>query len=397
MHRDLVDRLRWIDDAAFLRALNFCMLLPGPEAQQLATYIGWRLHGVAGGIAAGSLFVLPSIGVLLFLSWLVATQSRWPVVAGMLYGVQPVVVAIVADALIKIGHRVLHRPIQFGLAAAAFAALFFFSAPFPAVIGCAALAGAIAGRVGAPPAMPPAPAAPAGDPAEAGGRPGPRPALVRVAKVVGLCVLLWAIPVGALWFVRGPDDVIVRQAFFFTRAAFVTFGGAYAVLTYVADAAVNRFGWLGAPQMVQGLGLAESTPGPLIMVVQFVGFMGAWNLAPGGPRLPVAILAALVTTFVTFLPSFMFIFAGAPFIERLTGQRRIQDALSGILSAVVGVILNLTVFFAARVLAPIPGGPDRFAIVAAIIAFAILRWTSIPMPALLGLGGLAGLVRALAL
>jgi chromate transporter len=390
MHRDLVDRRGWIDDAAFLRALNFCMLLPGPEAQQLATYIGWRLNGVAGGIAAGALFVLPSVGVLLFLSWLAATQSRWPAIAGILYGVQPMVVAIVADALIRIGRRVLRRTFHVALAAAAFVALFFLSAPFPAVIAGAALAGSVAGRIAAPRiGAPPAPEV---------ARAAPRrlPALVRVAKVVGLCAILWAIPIGTLWILRGPDDVIVRQAIFFTQAAFVTFGGAYSVLTYVADAAVYRFGWLSASQMVQGLGLAESTPGPLIMVLQFVGFMGAWNLAAGGARLPVAILAGLVTTFVTFLPSFMFIFAGAPFIEGLAARPRIQDALTGIMSAVVGVILNLTVFFTTRVLAPAPGHLDPFAFVSAAVAFALLRWTPIPMPAVLGLGGLAGMILALA-
>ncbi len=404
MHRDLVDRRRWIDEAAFLRALNFCMILPGPEAQQLATYIGWRLHGVAGGIVAGSLFVLPSIGVLLFLSWLVATQSRWPVVAGLLYGVQPVVVAIVADALLKIGRRVLHRPYQIGLAAAAFIALFFFSVPFPAVIGAAALVGIAAGRF-ASRSVPPTAAegstvkAGSGRSVLAGSAGGTRSrwtAVGRVARVVGVCAILWAIPVGILWITRGPDDVVVRQAIFFTQAAFVTFGGAYSVLTYVAEAAVNRFGWLSAAEMVQGLGLAESTPGPLIMVLQFVGFMGAWNLAPGEARLPVAILGALVTTFVTFLPSFMFIFAGAPFIETLASRRRIQDALAGVMAAVVGVILNLTVFFGARVLAPASGGVDRFAIVSALLAFAILRWRPLPLPVLLGAGGLAGVALALA-
>jgi chromate transporter len=387
MHRELAARRGWIGERAFLRALNFCMILPGPEAQQLATYIGWSLHGTAGGLAAGALFVLPSVAVLLLLSWLAAAHAGVPAIAGILYGVQPIVVAIVADAVIRIGRRATRHAVLLGFAAAAFAALRGFGVPFPAIIAAAALLG-----VGFSPLFPGVFAAPGG----ASSRPRTAyPPVSRAVRITALFAVLWAVPVGGLWLLRGGGDVLVREALFFTRAAFVTFGGAYAVLAYIADVAVQRFAWLTADQMVQGLGLAESTPGPLIMVTQFVGFLGAWNHA--GPHDPLwnGVLGALVTTWVTFLPSFLFIFVGAPYIEALAASRRVQAALTGVTAAVVGVILNLAVFFGERVLWTPAGGLDRFALFLALLSFAALRLTRLSVPALVGAGAALGVARAL--
>ncbi len=348
MHRELVERRRWVSEELFLRALNFCMLLPGPEAQQLATYIGWRLHGVRGGLVAGAFFVIPSIFVLLFLSWLAVAHHRSPVVRGLFYGIQPVVVAIVAQAVLRIGKRALRRPALYLFAAAAFVALYFFSVPFPLIILAAALAGLLLERswpqVFRGNAVPAEVTAVDGCPAHA------QPSFGRLVRVTLVFVLLWTLPVGSLWWARGTDDVVTQEAFFFTTAAFVTFGGAYAVLSYVADVCVRDYRWLDAAQMVQGLGLAESTPGPLIMVTQYVGFLGAWHHAGARDPLANGLLGALVTTYVTFLPCFFFIFAGAPYIERLTTNPRLQAALTSVTAAVVGVILHLAVFFATRVL-----------------------------------------------
>lgn len=388
MHREIVERRRWVPEDRFLRALNFCMILPGPEAQQLATYIGWSLHGARGGLAAGMFFVLPSVVVLLVLSWLAAAHSGVPAIAGLLYGVQPVVVAIVADAVLKVGRRSLRHAVLAAFAAAAFLLLRFAGIPFPAIVAGAALCGVLLR-----PVLPRVfGAAGHGAATPAGKAPAP-PALSRTAGLVALFACLWAVPVLTLWLLRGGGDVVVRQALFFTQAAFVTFGGAYAVLSYISDVAVNDFAWLGADQMVQGLGLAESTPGPLIMVTQFVGFLGAWNHAGARDPLLNGVLGALVTTYVTFLPCFLFIFAGAPYVEALAGARRVQAALTGVTAAVVGVILNLAVFFGARVLLPVPGTVDPFALALAAASFGALRLTRTPVPALVLAGALIGMLR----
>jgi chromate transporter len=392
MHRELVDRKRWVTDAQFLRALNFCTLLPGPEAQQLAIYIGWRLHGLWGGIVAGAWFVIPSIFVLMFLSWLVAAHGDVPLVAGLLYGVQAVVIAIVVEAVVRVGKRALRHPLLYAIAAAAFIALFFLHIPFPLVIIAAGLAGFLLqsrwpevfraqGHGGAAHRSE----------TEAEAEPAQYPPLSRLLKILGIFLVLWAIPVGALWLWRGGGDVLVQEALFFTGAAFVTFGGAYAVLAYIADVAVNRFDWLDAAQMVQGLGLAESTPGPLIMVTQYVGFLGAWKFHGSFDPLLNGILGALTTTYVTFLPCFMFIFAGAPYIEALAGNTRLQASLTAITAAVVGVILNLAVFFALRVLFPEGGGFDVFAALMAVIAYLVVWRFKVQIYYLVPAGALIGL------
>ncbi len=399
MQHELVDRKGWVSQSQFVRALNFCMILPGPEAQQLAIYIGWRLHGILGGIVAGSFFVIPSIFVLLALSWMVVASSDVIAIRGLLYGVQPVVTAIVASAVLRIGKKTL---CHWGLAVyagAAFVALHFFDVPFPYVIGTAALSGTILERswphifasckIGHDTCT---------DTEIQGNsqNQNSRPSIWRNLKLLVTFFLLWGIPVAALWVWKGPLDVLVQEAILFSKAAFVTFGGAYAVLTYIADMAVNHHGWLDAHQMVQGLGLAESTPGPLIMVTQYIGFIAAWNMHGNFHPLFYATLGALIATYMTFLPCFFFIFLGAPYIELLSGNHRIQAALVGVAAAVVGVIVNLAVFFGQKILFPAQGVFDYFAAALAVVFFALAMKFRIPIHYLVPAGALIGMVWQLA-
>jgi chromate transporter len=384
MHRELVERRKWVSESQFLRSLNFCMLLPGPEAQQLATYIGWRMHGTLGGLVAGSFFIIPSIFVLLALSFIAVAYSDVPAVTGLLYGVQPVVVAVVLGAVLKIGHRALGHPALVAFAVASFVAIYFLSVPFPLVMGLAALGGVLLhGRF-------PEVFRSQSESVTEGEESFRRPSMLRNFRLLAVFVVLWIVPVGGLYLWRGPDDVLLDQALFFTGAAFVTFGGAYSVLTYISEAAVNGYGWLSADQMVQGLGLAESTPGPLIMVTQYVGFLGAWKF--NGPFEPLVYgtLGALTTTYVTFLPCFLFIFLLAPYVELLSHNRRLGAALTGVTAAVVGVIANLAVFFGGRVL--FPDGLDFFALALAGVAFVLIRRFDTPIFVLIPAGALAGMV-----
>jgi chromate transporter len=396
MHRELVERKRWVSEGQYLRTLNFCMLLPGPEAQQVATYIGWRLHGTLGGIVAGSFFVIPSIFVLLLLSYMAVAHSDVPAIRGLLYGVQPVVIAIVVEAVIRIGKRTINHWVLVGFAVLAFVALYFLSIPFPVVVLVAAVAGLLLSRTAF------ARDAFLGrghdssdeqsviDQAPTNGK----PSMLRNLRLLGTFLVLWAVPLGALYLWRGGDDVLVKEALFFTGAAFLTFGGAYSVLSYVADVAVNNYGWLTADQMVQGLGLAESTPGPLIMVTQYVGFIGAWN--DPGPFSPLlyGTLGALITTYATFLPCFLFIFFLAPYIELLANDRRLRAILVGVTAAVVGVIANLAVFFATQVLFP-DGisfeGLDLFALVVAVVSFVVLQRFKVPIYIMVPVGAVVGM------
>jgi chromate transporter len=383
MHRELVERKRWVSEGQYLRTLNFCMLLPGPEAQQVATYIGWRLHGTVGGIVAGSFFVIPSIFVLLLLSYMAVAHSDVPVISGLLYGVQPVVIAIVVEALLRIGRRTINHRVLVGFAVLAFVALYFLSVPFPLVVLIAAIAGLLLSRTSF-----------ARDAFRAGGHGSSEeyaidqtasnglPSVLRNVRLLGTFILLWAMPLGALYLWRDGDDVLVKEALFFTGAAFLTFGGAYSVLSYVSDVAVGHYGWLSADQMVQGLGLAESTPGPLIMVTQYVGFIGAWN--DPGPFSPLlyGTLGALITTYATFLPCFLFIFFLAPYIELLANDQRLRAILIGVTAAVVGVIANLAVYFAMQVLFPDGislAGLDLFALVVAVVSFVVLQRYKVPI------------------
>lgn len=392
MHRELVDEKRWVPEPLFLRALNFSMLLPGPEATELAIYVAWRMHGIPGGIVAGTFFVLPSVFVLLLLSYLSVAYTDVPVIRGLLYGVQPVVMAIVLDAVLRVGKRTLKHPLLYLFAVAAFVALFFLHLSFPVTIGCAALAAVVLQRW-----RPEVFRVGAGHHGEAAAEPhattsGHR-SPAHTLKVIGVFVGLWLVPVGALLAWRGWSDVLTQQMWFFTEAAFVTFGGAYAVLSYISDVAVNSYGWLSTGEMVRGLGLAESTPGPLIMVTEYVGFVAAWKNGPADmPQLLYATLGALITVYATFLPTFLFIFLGAPYIEWLSGNRRLQAALTGVTAAVVGVIANLAVFFALHVLFPQPARLDVFAAMTAAASFLVLRRVAVPTYYLVPLGALAGMV-----
>src|SRR4051794_1183362 len=342
MHRMLVDERKWIDEPRFLHALNFCMLLPGPEAQKLATYIGWALHGVRGGLVAGILFVLPGALFMLGLSLAYALGRGVSWIDGALFGIKAAVLVIVVEALLRIGSRALKTPLLYGLAGAAFLAIFFLNAPFPLIVAIAALIGWWVSRT---------------SPAQVGLKdeaivtappPPDRWRQFFVASIVGLIV--WWAPVGLAALALGPDNVLVTVGEFFSKLAVVSFGGAYALLAYMAQQAVETHHWMTAPEMVDGLGLAETTPGPLILVTQFVGFLAAFrDPAPFSPVLA-GILGAAMTTWVTFTPSMLWIFAGAPFVEQLRGNRRLSGALAAITAAVVGVILNLTVWFALHVL-----------------------------------------------
>ncbi|WP_442756195.1 chromate efflux transporter [Methylocystis sp. JAN1] len=353
MHRVLVDEKKWISERRFLHALNFCMLLPGPEAQQLATYVGWLMHGVAGGLVAGGLFILPGAAAIMALSVVYATHGATPAIDGVFFGLKAAVLALVVSAILRLGVRALRTPAQRAIAAAAFLALFLLDAPFPLVVASAALVGLIGARAGLPSASPGAAAAEddARDP------PNARQALVAAA----ILAALWLVPVAALLLALGPEDVYARVAVFFSKMAVVTFGGAYAALSYVAQQAVERFHWLAPAEMLDGLGMAETTPGPLIMVLQFVGFMAAYRNAGPLPPLVAGALGGLLATYVTFIPCFLWIFLGAPFVERLRGNKALAGALSAIAAAVVGVIANLALWFATHflfrahwTLAPLP-------------------------------------------
>jgi chromate transporter len=395
MHRELVERKRWVSEKQYLRTLNFCMLLPGPEAQQVATYIGWRLHGTIGGVVAGSFFVIPSIFVLWLLSYLAVAHSDVPAITGLLYGIQPVVIAIVVEAVLRIARRALNNYLLVGFSVAAFVALFFFSIPFPLVVLAAGFGGLLLSRA-VPEAFQggghgsSAEEESAVDRVESEGR----PPMLRNLRLLATFLVLWAVPVGAVGIWRGGEDVLFREALFFTGAAFVTFGGAYAVLSYVADVAVNHYGWLTADQMVQGLGLAESTPGPLIMITQYVGFIGAWN--DPGPFAPLlyGTLGALITTYATFLPCFLFIFLLAPYIELLANNRRLGAVLVGVTAAVVGVIANLAVYFATQVLFPdgvSVRGLDVYALVVAVVSFIVLQRFRVPIYLMVPAGAVVGM------
>jgi len=387
MHRELVDERRWISEGRFLHALNYCMVLPGPEATQLATYIGWLMHRTWGGIIAGTLFVLPSLVLLIALSWVYVTYGSVPLIAAALYGVKPAVVAIVLHAAWRIGTRALRHPALWAIAGAAFVAIFAFHVPFPAIVLGAAVIGAIGGRI--------APRAFARRAAHTGAVASHAPALIDddtptpaharfrwagLLRVLAVAFALWALVLAALFASGGRNDTLVDMATFFTKAALLSFGGAYAVLPYVLEGAVQTYAWLTPGQMIDGLALGETTPGPLIMVVAFVGYVGATAHAVFGTdaRVAAGIAGACVATFFTFLPSFLFILAGGPLVERTHGHIGFVAPLTGITAAVVGVIVNLAVFFAWHVFWPgdtFPQGADTAAmLIGAAAAIALFRY-----------------------
>lgn len=408
MHRELVEQRRWISERRFLHALNYCMLLPGPEAQQLATYIGWLLHRTWGGIAAGALFVLPSLLLLIGLSWAYLVYGHVGWVAGVLYGIKPAVAAIVVQAVWRIGGKVLRSPRQapwlWALAIGSFVSIALLKLPFPLVVLSALALGWLGGRF-APEQFLPAsghavasgPHAPAliddHTPAPAHAR-FSRGRLARVLLVGGV---LWALPMAALLAWQGAQGVLPTMGLFFSKAALLTFGGAYAVLPYVYQGAVLQHGWLSGPQMIDGLALGETTPGPLIMVVAFVGFLGGWHAEVLGPeaRFWGAALAATVVTWFTFLPSFVFILAGGPLVESTHGQMHFTAPLTGISAAVVGVIASLGVFFLVHIAQPVAGGPVDVAAlaIAALAALALVHFKLGVIPVIAACGALGVLLK----
>ncbi len=405
MHQELVDRRRWISNDRFLHALNYCMLLPGPEAQQLAIYVGWLLHRTLGGLVAGTLFIVPGFLCILALSWLYAVHGTVAWVAAIFLGLRAAVIAIVAAAVIRIGSKALKNHVMVSIAGAAFVAIFFFRVPFPLIVVGAGVLGFLGGL-----RWPATFATIKGHGVE--GKDGgadsairddapsaehTRPRLGRTLRVLAAGLAAWWGPLGAVVAIRGWNDTLSREALFFSKAAMFTFGGAYAVLVYINQAAVETYGWLERGQMIAGLGLAESTPGPLIMVTEFVGFLGAFGHAGGLDPVLAGILGALVTTWATFAPCFLWIFLGAPFIEHLRGNRHLGAALSTITAAVVGVVLNLAVVLGIHTLfrvvnqesllglsLPVPaiGSFDPFAFILAGVAFLGMwrwRWGIIPV------------------
>ena len=402
MHRIVVDEKRWVSEERFLHALSYCMLLPGPEAQQLAIYLGWLLHRTAGGLLAGVLFVLPGMIAILGLSLVYVFFRDTPLLAGLFYGLKPAVMAVVVEALWRIGRKALLRPWHLAAAVAAFCALFFFDIPFPAVIAGASLAGLLLGGSELKTS--------AGDQREGLADTAARassPSLWRSLRVLLIGLLVWSTPPLLLLGWLGRDHVVLDQAVFFSQAAVVTFGGAYSVLAYIGQEAVSTYGWLSPREMLDGLGLAETTPGPLIMVVQFVAFLGAYRHPGTLDPLSSALLGSFITTWVTFVPSFLFIFLGAPYIEALRGNVRLRDALSGITAAVVGVILNLAVFFSLHTLfadvkrieafpfvlqVPVLASLDPFLLLIAAFAFVALFYAKLGMGKTLAISSLAGLL-----
>jgi chromate transporter len=415
MERELVERRRWIGHRRFLHALSYCTLLPGPEAQQLAIYVGWLLNGTRGGLIAGTLFVLPGLVALLALSALYVGFGETTAVMALFAGLAPAVVVIVAQAVQRLGRKSLGHPALLALAVGAFLALAVFAVPFPIVIGASAATGWALGRW-----MPQAMRTPQGRSATGDDRPPlvPDDALHHDApsgrhaiRVVAVGLVAWAVPLGLFAVLTGPDSVFTQQGLFFSGAALVTFGGAYAVLAYVAQQAVGLYGWVTSREMVHGLALAESTPGPLIMVVQFVAFLGAYR--DPGPLDPwaAAVAASLLTTWVTFVPCFVFIFLGAPYVERLRGNRALSAALTGITAAVVGVIATLALYFAIHTLfdrtttatwgpasleLPIPASLDPVAVAITALAAVLLLRRSWTVLSTLGVCAMAGLAAGLA-
>jgi chromate transporter len=419
MHRELVDERRWISEKRFLHALNYCMVLPGPEAQQLATYIGWLMHGTKGGIAAGALFVLPSLFILISLSWVYMAFGQVTIVAGLLYGIKPAVTAIVLHAAWRIGGRVMKNAWLIAVAVAAFVAIFFFDVPFPAIVIAAALMGIIGGKF-APKYFSLGGGHAKASASHAGNAhfiiddetPTPSHALFRWPRfamyaVIGLA--MWGGAMALLFAHSGMDGTLAKMGMFFTKAALLTFGGAYAVLPYVYQGAVENYQWLSGTQMIDGLALGETTPGPLIMVVAFVGFVGGWSKQILGPDslFLAGALAASVVTFFTFLPSFLFILLGGPFIETTHGQLKFTAPLTAITAAVVGVIVNLAVFFAwhvwwpkgsaERAYAPFAGGFEWFAAILTVAAAVALFRFKIGVIPVIAACAAAGVVRTFAI
>ncbi len=411
MHRIVVQERHWISEARFLHALNYCHLLPGPEAQQLAIYIGWLMHRTRGGLIAGVLFVLPGVIALMALSWVYVVWGNVGFVAGLFFGLKAAVFAVVVEAVLRIGRRALKSRLAVWIAAAAFVALFCFAVPFPLAVAAAASAGFVADRLGYAVGGTAAHGSHGDDLLGESIPDHARPSLARAVRVAAVWLPLWLGPVALLLVLLGPDDIFARLAVFFSEVAVVSFGGAYAVLAYVAQQAVETHHWLRPGEMLAGLGMAETTPGPLIMVVQYVGFLAGYRTPGVLPPLLTATLAGLLVTWVTFTPCFLWVFLGAPYVEALRGARALSAALSAVTAAVVGVILNLAVWFGIHVIfretvawggyglslaLPVLSSLDILATILAVAAaLALFRFRVGVMPTLLGCS-VAGVVLQLA-
>lgn len=409
MHRVLVEDRKWISESQFTHALNFCMLLPGPEAMQLATYAGWLLHGYRGGIAAGILFVLPGFAAILALSLVYTAFGDVALVEGLFFGLKAAVLAVVVEALARIGSRVLKNAVMAAIAAVAFVGIFFLALPFPVIVAAALLLGYLGGRF-RPGTFAVVRGRQAGEREDLRQFSTARP-LVRTVRVAGIWLAIWFAPLAALLWITGTDSVYTLEGLFFSKAAVVTFGGAYAVLAYIAQQAVEVYGWLQPGEMLDGLGMAETTPGPLIQVVQFVGYMGAYR--DPGTLVPwlAGTLGSVVVTWVTFVPCFLWIFLGAPYMEGIRGNVKLQAALSAVTAAVLGVILNLALWFGVhalfgavaertlgplRLLVPDPSSLDLATLaIAAAASLALLRFHLPVIPVILG-GAVAGMAYRLA-
>ena len=403
MHRELVDRRRWVSDKRFLHALNYCMLLPGPEAQQLAIYTGWLLHGLRGGVVAGALFVLPGALCMWAISFAYVHFGRIPWFEAVFYGLKAAVMAIVAAAVWRIGAKVLGNPVMWGIAAVSFGGIFVFGVPFPVIILSALAIGLTLGRR-FPKYFQAGGGHGGGAVADGAGHVISdavseqirMPTAGGTAMKAGFWLLVWLLPVGICYGLLGGGHVLAQEGLFFSKAALVTFGGAYAVLPYVAQQAVETHGWLDAAQMMDGLGLAETTPGPLVLVLQFVGFLGGWNAPASLSPLAMATLGAAMTTWVTFIPGYLFIFTGGPFIERSRGNHGLDTALAAVTAAVAGVVLNLAVWFSWHVIRPEPGAFDWIPLVLGAVFLFLLRARKWDVLAIVGLGAAAGLALHLA-
>jgi chromate transporter len=398
MHHELVEKRKWVSNQRFLNALNYCMLLPGPEAQQLATYIGWLLHDVRGGVVAGAFFILPSVFILFTLSYIYAAFGDVVVISSVFDGLKPAVMAIVAAAVITIGKKALKNAVMYIVASLSFMAIFFLKAPFPVIILCSGLIG-LAGNAVWPSQFNVIQDGKDGDPekeyvliCEDPLDCHTNPSSKRDMMLILIFSMLWIIPVIILYL---SSTFFLKEGLFFTKAAFLTFGGAYAVLAYIAQAGVEQFGWLTAPQMMDGLGLAETTPGPLIMVVQFIGFMAGWGYPVISSPLLGGVIGSLVATYFTFLPSFLFIFLGGPYIEKFRGNRKLSASLSCVTAAVVGVVLNLAVWFGLHVLLPHEAGFNWFGAVIGIASFIALQWGKIGIITIIIASGGVGFTRFL--
>ncbi len=382
MHKVLVDEKKWISENRFLHALNYCMLLPGPEAQQLATYIGWLLHGTKGGLAAGLLFIAPGFISILLLSILYAVFQQTTFIEALFFGVKAAVLALVLEAVQRVSKRALKNPVMYGIAALAFIAIFFFKIPFPIIIIVAGLIGFIGGRV-APNIFYVIKGQADKNVSDEGFvitdsiASEVKPSAITTLQTTLLWLVIWVLPFLLLWFVVGQESVFIQLARFFSQAALVTFGGAYSVLAYVAQQAVDVYGWLKPGEMLDGLSMAETTPGPLIMVNQFVGFLGAYRFAENMHPILAGVLGSVVTVWATFAPCFLFIFVGAPYIEFLRQNKSLSTTLSAITAAVVGVILNLAIWFALHVIFGVVND-----VKIGVLKFSVPEWSSLNIPAL---------------